>query len=122
MTSSRVSISTCAVGLPRVRRATMRRSRGVVALAVALAGATFAQAREFSGVTLPDTLSAGGKTLKLNGGALRKKAVFKVYVGGLYLEAPSKDAGAVLAADTAEAGRMHFVPGGSQGQPGYVFQ
>ena len=34
--------------------ATMRRSRGVVALAVAvaLAGATFAQAREFSGVSL----------------------------------------------------------------------
>jgi len=98
--------------------ATMRRSRGVVALAVAvaLAGATFAQAREFSGVTLPDTLSAGGKTLKLNGGALRKKAVFKVYVGGLYLEAPSKDAGAILAADTAKAVRMHFVRSVSKDQ------
>src|SRR5258705_6336278 len=116
MTSSRVSISTCAVGLPRVRRATMRRSRGVVALAVALAGATFAQAREFSGVTLPDTLSAGGKTLKLNGGALRKKAIFKVYVGGLYLEAPSKDAGAIFAADTAKAVCMHFIRSVSKDQ------
>ena len=96
----------------------MRRSRGVVALALAvvLAGATFAHARELSGVTMPDTLSAGGKTLKLNGGGLRKKAVFKVYVGGLYLETPSRDAGAILASDTAKAVRMHFVRSVSKDQ------
>ena len=89
----------------------MSRSRGFVALALAgvLAEATPAQAREFSGVTMPDTLSTGGKTLKLNGLGLRKKAVFKVYVGGLYLEALSKDPGVILAADTVKAVRMHFV-------------
>ena len=54
-------------------------------------------AGELAGVTLPDTLKAGEKTLKLNGLGLRKKAVFKVYVGGLYLESPSKDASAILA-------------------------
>jgi len=70
---------------------------------------TTALAGELSGVTLPDTLKAGEKTLKLNGLGLRKKAVFKVYVGGLYLESPSKDAGAILTADQAKAIRMHFV-------------
>jgi chalcone isomerase-like protein len=70
---------------------------------------TAAQAGELAGVTMPDTLKAGEKTLKLNGLGLRKKAVFKVYVGGLYLEAPSKDAGAIIASDQAKAIRMHFL-------------
>ena len=48
-------------------------------------------------------------TLKLNGLGLRKKSMFKVYVGGLYLESPSKDAGAILATDQAKAIRMHFL-------------
>ena len=68
-----------------------------------------ALAGELAGATLPDTLKAGDKTLKLNGLGLRKKAVFKVYVGGLYLESPSKDAGAILASDQAKAIRLHFL-------------
>jgi hypothetical protein len=67
------------------------------------------RAAELAGATLPDTLSAGDKTLKLNGMGLRKKAMFKVYIGGLYLESPSKDAGTILAADQAKAIRMHFL-------------
>jgi Chalcone isomerase-like len=35
--------------------------------------------------------------------------MFKVYVGGLYLESPSKDAGAILASDQAKALRLHFL-------------
>jgi len=68
-----------------------------------------ALAREMAGVSLPDTLSAGDKTLRLNGLGLRKKAIFKVYVGGLYLEAPSRDAAAIVAADAPKAVRMHFL-------------
>src|SRR5215471_10794276 len=68
-----------------------------------------ALAAELAGATLPDTLKAGEKTLKLNGLGLRKKAVFKVYVGGLYLESPSKDAGAILTSDQPKAIRMHFL-------------
>ena len=74
-----------------------------------LTSATPAVAGELAGVKLPDTMSAAGKTLKLNGMGLRKKAVFKVYVGGLYLETASKDAGAVLAADAPKAVTMHFL-------------
>ena len=70
---------------------------------------TAALAGELAGATLPDTLKSGDLTLKLNGLGLRKKSVFKVYVGGLYLESPSKDAGAILAADQAKAIRMHFL-------------
>src|SRR5262245_62123426 len=70
---------------------------------------TPAPAIELAGATLPDTLAAGDKTLKLNGLGLRKKAVFKVYVGGLYLESPSKDVGAILAADQAKAIRVHVL-------------
>ena len=81
----------------------------VLAVSVVSTLGTAALAGELAGVTLPDTLKAGEKTLKLNGLGLRKKAVFKVYVGGLYLESPSKDAGAILAADQAKAIRMHFL-------------
>jgi hypothetical protein len=88
---------------------------GILSLAAVLVGSavstlgTAALAGELAGVTLPDTLKAGEKTLKLNGLGLRKKAVFKVYVGGLYLESPSKDAGAILGGDQAKAIRMHFL-------------
>lgn len=81
----------------------------VLALLVVLTLNTSARAAELAGAVLPDTLSAGDKTLKLNGLGLRKKAMFKVYVGGLYLESPSKDASAILAADEAKAIRMHFL-------------
>jgi hypothetical protein len=70
---------------------------------------TAALAGELAGATLPDTLKSGEMTLKLNGLGLRKKGMFKVYVGGLYLESPSKDAGAILATDQAKAIRMHFL-------------
>ena len=68
-----------------------------------------ALAAELAGATFPDTLKVEGTTLKLNGLGLRKKAMFKVYVGGLYLEALSKDPGAILATDQAKAIRMHFL-------------
>jgi hypothetical protein len=60
--------------------------------------------------------------LKLNGLGLRKKAMFKVYVGGLYLESPSKDAGAILASDQAKAIRLHFLRDLTKGQLVEAFQ
>ena len=82
----------------------------VLSAAFALAlPAVPAAARELAGVSMPETTTVAGKTLKLNGMGLRKKAVFKVYVGGLYLEQPSSDAAAILAADAPKAVRMHFL-------------
>ncbi|HVO49542.1 MAG TPA: chalcone isomerase family protein [Thermoanaerobaculia bacterium] len=75
-----------------------------------------AAAKELAGVNMPETISVGDKTLKLNGVGLRKKVVFKVYVGGLYLETPSKDAAAILASDQAKAVRMTFLRDVSKSQ------
>ena len=82
---------------------------GVLAVLVLATLDVSAHAAELAGATLPDALSAGDKLLKVNGLGLRKKAMFKVYVGGLYLESPSKDAGTILATDQAKAIRMHFL-------------
>lgn len=56
-------------------------------------------AGEVAGIKMPDTVTVEGKTLKLNGMGLRTKVMFKIYVAGLYLENPSHDAAAVIAAD-----------------------
>ncbi len=73
----------------------------------ALAAPAFA--RELAGVSMPDAMTVGDKTVKLNGMGIRKKAVFKVYVAGLYLAAPSKDAAAILSADSTRLIRMQYV-------------
>jgi hypothetical protein len=56
-------------------------------------------AAELEGVTMPDTVKAEGKDLKLNGQGLRKKFVFNVYVAGLYVENPTRDGAELLARD-----------------------
>ncbi len=74
------------------------------------------RAASLAGVTLPDTAQAGNTTLVLNGLGLRKKAVFKVYVAGLYLEQKSSDAGAIINANGPRRIVMHFVRGVSKSQ------
>ena len=66
-------------------------------------------AAEVAGVKMPDTVTAEGKTLKLNGAGLRKKVVFKVYVAGLYLETPSKDAAAIVSSDQIKSMRLSIL-------------
>jgi hypothetical protein len=121
------------VTIPRIERqeedTSMKRSvartLSCAAVLVLLAASTLdnpALAGELEGVTLANTLKAGEKTLKLNGLGLRKKAMFKVYVGGLYLESPSKDAGAILASDQAKAIRLHFLRDLTKGQLVEAFQ
>lgn len=57
-----------------------------------------ARAAELAGVALPDSRVAEGVTLRLNGMALRTYSIFRVnvYVAGLYLAQPARDAAAVL--------------------------
>ena len=66
-------------------------------------------ALEVGGVKLPDTVSAGGKTLKLNGAGIRKKAIFKVYVAALYVETPSKDAATLISSNQVKSIRLHML-------------
>ncbi len=52
-------------------------------LALLLSGSTLAA--EVGGIDLADKVSVGGQALVLNGAGVRIKAMFKVYVGSLYL-------------------------------------
>lgn len=82
---------------------------GLLAVAVLLSAA----AAELEGVSLPNTVTAGGATLHLNGMGVRvKKVAFigvKVYVAGLYLAEKSSDPAKILAADAPRQLIMHFL-------------
>lgn len=66
-------------------------------------------AGELYGVTMPDSIQVGGKTLVLNGMGLRRKAFIKVYIGGLYLPTKMQGSNAIIAADTERRIVMDFV-------------
>ncbi len=58
---------------------------------------TPALALEVSGVKLEDNIKVAGKDLKLNGAGVRVKAIFKVYVAGLYLPEKKTNVADILA-------------------------
>ena len=74
-----------------------------VTLARPLSGA------EIAGVTVPGTVTVGGEELKLNGTALLKKLVFRVYVVALYLPTPTHDPAAVVGPDVPKALVVQFL-------------
>jgi len=67
----------------------------ILILALAFTVDAFAQLT-LNGVTLPAKVKGSKSDLVLNGGGIRKKAFFKVYVMGLYLEQKSKDAATII--------------------------
>ncbi|MFY1825055.1 chalcone isomerase family protein [Myxococcus fulvus] len=73
------------------------------------ASAAPGEAQEVAGVKFPGTAKVEGKELKLNGVGLRKKMMFKVYAVGLYVETPSQDAAALVAADESKRVRMYML-------------
>lgn len=64
-------------------------------LALVFSYETFAQLT-LNGVTLPAKTKGSNTELTLNGGGVRKKAFFKVYVIGLYLDQKNKDAASII--------------------------
>lgn len=76
-------------------------------IALALTLPTQAQVT-INDVTLPATMYAGEQTVSLNGGGIRKKLFFKLYVGGLYLTNKSSDAKAIINADEAMAVKLEI--------------
>jgi hypothetical protein len=82
--------------------------RTLLAFGVILAVAVGAQAGELAGVTMTDTTQVEDQQLVLNGMGLRKKAVIKVYVAGLYLPTKQTDAEKILEADSARQLVMDF--------------
>jgi len=76
---------------------------------LATASSSADSTRTVSGVSLPETIQVEGKTLVLNGMALRKKAIFKVYVAGLYVLTKSNGPDPILEADEPRRMVMHFL-------------
>jgi len=56
-----------------------------------------AQVVELEGVKLEPTAQVGGAALQLNGAGIRTRAIFKVYVAGLYVPQKSNSAATLLA-------------------------
>ena len=76
---------------------------GVVGRLMAAFALTFAslaasaQAVEIEGVKLEPTVQVGGAALVLNGAGIRTRAIFKVYVAGVYVPQKANNAAALLA-------------------------
>jgi hypothetical protein len=72
--------------------------------------ATSALGAEKEGVSLPDSVSVGDRTLVLNGLGVREATIFNVnvYVAGLYVEAKTRNPAEVIESD-AKAKRLDLV-------------
>ncbi len=69
-----------------------------------------AGAAQIADVEVGATATVEGKTLKLNGAGIRKKAgIIKVYVGALYLESTGSDASSIVSSDQVKMVEMHFL-------------
>ncbi len=79
----------------------------LVVIAIILSCNAFAAS--LKGVEMKDQIVAEGESLSLQGIGLRKKFLFSVYVGGLYLTTPTKDAAAAINADEPKRISMTFL-------------
>lgn len=87
---------------------------GLMFMCVALAGgpAWSAETVEMGGVSFPTTKVVAGKTLTLNGLAMRKALGFiKVYVAGLYVERPSKNGAELIDSEQVKHIAFHYLTG-----------
>ena len=82
--------------------------RAVLCLCTVAILASAAQAVEFIGVNVPDTLTAGDDKLVLNGVGTKQKFFMDLYVGGLYLLKKSSDAQQIVDADEPMAIMIHI--------------
>ena len=82
-----------------------------IVVALALLAAVPAMAAEVAGVTMPDSVSVAGRTLRLTGMGVRTKFFMKVYVAGLYLERPTKDAAAAISGEQGKRVNLRMVRG-----------
>ncbi|SDS72958.1 Chalcone isomerase-like [Gillisia sp. Hel1_33_143] len=62
-----------------------------------------------AGVTVPNTMSAEGQKLVLNGVGVREKFWMDMYAGALYLNAKSSNASEIMSSNQAMALKIHIV-------------
>ncbi len=71
--------------------------------------AGWAADREIAGVNFPGEKTVAGKSLKLNGVALRTKFFIKVFAGGFYLETPTSDAEEAITSEQVKHFHLHYL-------------
>jgi hypothetical protein len=78
--------------------------------------ASSAAAATLGGVTLPDSYTVDGQTLRLNGIGLRTLTIFhiKAYVAGLYLPRPDHDPRRIMASSGPKVILLKFIRAGSK--------
>ena len=63
---------------------------------------------EVGSATLPESVTFEGQKLVYNGAGVRKKAWFKLYSGGLYLQEKSSNASSIMNDDETMAIKLHI--------------
>jgi hypothetical protein len=87
----------------------LKKVLGILLVSVLFVSAGYAL--EVGKVNVPDSISAGGNDLVLNGAGIRSKFGLKLYVGSLFLTQKSTDAQAIIAADEPMAIRLNIISG-----------
>jgi hypothetical protein len=82
--------------------------RIAMSLLACLAIAPLAQAKMIDDVNVADSIQVAEQSLNLNGAGIRSKFFLDLYIGALYLNAPSTDADATIAADEAMTIRLYI--------------
>lgn len=77
----------------------MKLKSWITGIGLVMGMAVAANATEIAGVKLDETVQLANSELKLNGAGIRYKAIFKVYVAGLYLKDKKTTVQDVLNAD-----------------------
>ncbi len=81
----------------------------MLAILASLLLASYAMCATVADVMLPDSYEVDGKSLQLNGTALRKKLVIKVYAGAFYTPFKISELEKALSPDIPKVIRMHFI-------------
>ncbi len=90
----------------------MRKNIFLMIIFILIASTAWAHAgdREFYGVKFPYHKVIAGKTLTLNGVALRRAMIFiKVFAGGLYLEHPTKNPKEIIESEQVKYYDLHYL-------------
>ena len=72
-------------------------------------GAVWAGDMEIADVTFPGGKTIAGKTLKLNGVALKTKFFIKVFAGGFYIENPTRNAEEAITSEQVKHFHLHYL-------------
>jgi hypothetical protein len=91
--------------------ATRAAIRSLIVAAIGIMPLSTAGAAELYGVALPDITVTDGMQMRLNGIGLRTWSIFRIpiYVAGLYLERPSRDANGILQSPQRKLLKMRFL-------------